>query len=149
MKIEEAIQQKKFRTEHQKLIVNVLYSASWISQSSARLLKPFGISQEQYNILRILRGVHPQPATVKMLTERMIDKMSNASRLVEKLRQKGLVERSECSKDRRRVDVCITEKGLVLLEQAGKVMGTDLELRVHLNEQEAEMLNALLDKMRG
>jgi DNA-binding MarR family transcriptional regulator len=149
MKIEEAIQQKKFRTEYQKLIVNVLYSASWISQSSTRLLKPFGISQEQYNLLRILRGVHPEPATVKMLTERMIDKMSNASRLVEKLRQKGLVERNECPMDRRRVDVCLTEKGLVLLESAGKVMSADLELRENLHEQEAEVLNALLDKMRG
>lgn len=150
MRIEEAIQQKRFRSEYQKVVVNILYTASWLSQLSARMLKSLGISPEQYNLLRILRGMHPEPATVKLLTDRMIDKTSNASRLVEKLRLKGLVERTECPADRRRVDVCITEKGLALLKKADVFIEGDLELQLtNLNTTEAEQLNALLDQLRG
>ena len=150
MRIEEAIQQKRFRSEYQKLVVNLLYSASWLQQFSNQLLKPYGISQEQFNILRILRGMHPEPATVKLLTERMIDKMSNASRLVEKLRVKGLVERHECPLDRRRVDVSITQKGLELIEKASLAMDTQGDAQMaNLSTMEAAALNELLDKMRG
>lgn len=150
MRIEEAIQQKRFRSEYQKLVVNLLYSASWLQQFSNQLLKPYGISQEQFNILRILRGMHPEPATVKLLTERMIDKMSNASRLVEKLRVKGLVERHECPLDRRRVDVSITQKGLELIEKASLAMDTQGDAQMaNLSTVEAAALNELLDKMRG
>ena len=150
MRIEEAIQQKRFRSEYQKLVVNLLYSASWLQQFSNQLLKPYGISQEQFNILRILRGMHPEPATVKVLTERMIDKMSNASRLVEKLRVKGLVERHECPLDRRRVDVSITQKGLELLEKASLAMDEQGDAQMaNLSTMEAAALNELLDKMRG
>jgi DNA-binding MarR family transcriptional regulator len=88
MKIEKAINQKAFKNPHQKAHINVLYTASWLSQQNAKVLKPFQISWQQFNILRILRGMAPQPATVKLLTERMIDKTSNASRLVEKLKRK-------------------------------------------------------------
>ena len=150
MRIEEAIQQKRFRSEYQKLVVNLLYSASWLQQFSNQLLKPYGISQEQFNILRILRGMHPEPATVKLLTERMIDKMSNASRLVEKLRVKGLVERHECPLDRRRVDVLITQKGLDLIERASQAMDVQGDAYMSgLNLEEAALLNSLLDKLRG
>jgi len=150
MRIEEAIQQKRFRSEYQKLVVNLLYSASWLQQFSNQLLKPYGISQEQFNILRILRGMHPEPATVKLLTERMIDKMSNASRLVEKLRVKGLVERHECPLDRRRVDVLITQKGLDLIERASQAMDVQGDAYMSgLNLEEATLLNSLLDKLRG
>ena len=150
MRIEEAIQQKRFRSEHQKLVVNLLYSASWLQQFSNQLLKPYGISQEQFNILRILRGMHPEPATVKLLTERMIDKMSNASRLVEKLRVKGLVERHECPLDRRRVDVLITQKGLDLIERASQAVDVQGDAYMSgLTLEEAALLNSLLDKLRG
>ena len=93
MKIEEAIQQKSFSNEYQKVHINVLYTAAYLSQIASSALKPYKISWQQFNILRILRGLQPEPATVKLLTERMIDKMSNASRLVEKLKQKGYVEK--------------------------------------------------------
>jgi DNA-binding MarR family transcriptional regulator len=150
MRIEEAIQQKRFRSEYQKLVVNLLYSASWLQQFSNQLLKPYGISQEQFNILRILRGMHPEPATVKLLTERMIDKMSNASRLVEKLRVKGLVERHECPLDRRRVDVLITQKGLDLIERASQAVDVQGDAYMSgLTLEEAALLNSLLDKLRG
>ncbi|MCB0551511.1 MAG: MarR family transcriptional regulator [Phaeodactylibacter sp.] len=149
MRIEEEINQKKFKSVYQKAHINVLFTASWLSQNSAQMLKPFKISWQQFNILRILRGMYPEPATIKLLTERMIDKMSNASRLVEKLKQKGLVERRVCPSDRRRVDIEITEKGLQLLEDVSRVMEEGLHQRMNgLTQSEAEQLNLLLDKLR-
>jgi len=150
MKIEQEIQQKKFKSPYQKAHINVLYTASWLSQHSMQVLKPYKISWQQFNILRILRGLHPEPATVKLLTERMIDKMSNASRLVEKLVQKGLVDRKDCLEDRRRVNVYINQRGLELLEKASRALENNLhEQMSYLTEEEAEELNRLLDKMRG
>ncbi len=151
MRIEEAIKQNKpFSSEFQKAIVNLVYTASWWNQVATRLLRPFGISQEQYNILRILRGMGDQPATIKTLTERMLDNNSNASRLVEKLKKKALVERLECPMDRRRVDITITAKGLQLLDETSKIMESDMHSHLtHLTENEAQQLNELLDKMRG
>ncbi|PHN01544.1 MarR family winged helix-turn-helix transcriptional regulator [Flavilitoribacter nigricans] len=149
MKIEEAIQQKKFRDEYHKAHINVLFTASWIHQQSLKALKPFNISWQQFNILRILRGMYPEPASVKSLTERMIDKMSNASRLVEKLKQKGLVERRSCKFDRRQVDVVITDQGLELLSQASAAMEDQMDLsKSQLSEEQAAQLNDLLDAMR-
>jgi DNA-binding MarR family transcriptional regulator len=149
MKIEDAIQQKKFRDQYHKVHINILYTASWLHQQSLRALKPFNISWQQYNILRILRGMHPEPASVKLLTERMIDKMSNASRLVEKLKQKGLVERRSCKSDRRQVDVIITEEGLELLKRASCAMDEQLDAtKGQLSEEQAMQLNELLDAMR-
>lgn len=149
MKIEEEIKQKKFKSVYHKAHINVLFTASWLSQNSAHLLKPYKISWQQFNILRILRGMHPEPATVKLLTGRMIDKMSNASRLVEKLKQKGYVERRVCPSDRRRVDIEITEKGLEVLEGISRVMEEGLHQKMNrLSAEEAEQLNCLLDKLR-
>lgn len=151
MRIEDAIKQTKpFSSEFQKAIVNLVYTASWWNQVATRMLRPFGISQEQYNILRILRGMTGCPATIKTLTERMLDNNSNASRLVEKLKQKGLVDRLECPVDRRRVDITITEKGLKLLDETQSLMeGSVRKNFENLSEEEARQLNELLDKMRG
>lgn len=151
MRLEDAIKQTKpFSSEFQKAIVNLVYTASWWNQLANRMLRPFGISQEQYNILRILRGMGNNPATIKTLTERMLDNNSNASRLVEKLKLKGLVERLECPVDRRRVDITITEKGLKLLDETQDLMEGSIRSEfAHLNEDEARQLNELLDKMRG
>ena len=149
MKIEEAIQQKKFISEHQKALINLIYTSGQVLSSNTRLLRPFNISQQQFNILRILRGMNPQPATVKLLTERMLDKMSNASRLVEKLKQKGLVERVISENDRRRVDISITDEGLKLVEAASIVIEEDMgRVREVLTEEEARQLSDLLDKVR-
>ncbi len=150
MKIEEAIQQKQFKNEHLKAHINILYTASFLNQKTLQTLKPFQISPQQFNILRILRGMHPKPASVKLLTEKMIDKMSNASRLVEKLRNKGLVEREACDDDRRKVDVVITPAGLQLLEHAS----TAIEQMIHdygqsITAHEALALNELLDRLRS
>ncbi len=150
MKIEDAIQQKKFISEHQKALINILYTSGQVLSNNTRTLRPFNISQQQFNILRILRGMHPQPATVKLLTARMLDKMSNASRLVEKLKQKGLVERLPCEDDRRRVDISITEKGLNLVGEASIAIEEDMaKIRSVLTTEEAQQLSDLLDKVRA
>ncbi len=149
MKIEEAIQQKKFVNPHHKMTLNILYTAGQILSRNTRILRPFNISQQQFNILRILRGMHPEPATVKLLTERMLDQMSNASRLVEKLKQKGLVKRTTCENDRRRVDISITEAGLQLLAEASEKLESDMEyMNANLTPEEALQLSDLLDKAR-
>lgn len=149
MKLEEAIQQTKFISEHQKVHLNILFSASWLSQRSIAILKPYGLTWQQFNVLRILRGRYPEPATVKLLTERMIDKMSNASRLVDKLLAKDLVVRVTSKEDRRRVDVSITDAGLKLLEEASAELENEMRFeKGYLSCTEAEELNRLLDKMR-
>ena len=150
MRLEDEIQQSKFKNQYQKLVVNLIYSAGWMSGKNLQLMKEFDLSMQQFNILRILRGRHPEPASVKLLTERMLDKMSNASRLVEKLKQKGLVERTACPTDRRQVDIEITNKGIDVVNKASKILeANNDDLLSTLTEAEAKQINDLLDKMRG
>ena len=149
MKIEDEIKQPVFRSEYHKAYINLVYTSGWLQQEQAALFKPFGVTLPQYNILRILRGQYPKPATVSLLIDRMLDKTSNASRIVDKLEAKGLVTRKQCPSDRRTVDVLITEKGLALLkEMDGLESGQGAGVR-NLTGQEAEQLNYLLDKIRG
>lgn len=149
MRIEEEIKQTKpFVNPQTKAVVNLNFTASWLSGVQAEMLKPYGISIQQYNILRILKGMHPKPATVKILIERMIDKNSNASRLVDKLLKKGLLERNTCPRDRRRVDVMITEGGLDMVSQVTKGMKKN-EIFMNLTNEEANLLSDLLDKLRS
>lgn len=149
VKIEEAIQQKQFKDPFNKAVVNLLYTNSYLVTSQNALFKPYGISPEQYNVLRILRGQNGVPTTVSSIQDRMLNKMSNASRLVEKLKVKGLVKRSECPNDRRQVDVLITEEGLkVLAELQVKVEQGNKDF-VNLTLEEVNLLNDLLDKLRG
>ena len=150
MRLEDEIVQKKFKSPYQKAIINILYTSNWLGTLHGHILKPYGLTRQQYNILRILRGQHPNPATIRLLTERMLDKMSNASRLVEKLRQKELVERDPCQEDRRQVNVKISEKGLELLKELdAALVEVDKTMRNGLTEEEAKELNRILDKLRG
>lgn len=150
MEIGKEIKQSKFKSEHQKMLINILFTSGWLNSKHGSNLKPHGISSQQYNLLRILRGQHPKPATVNLLIERMLDKNSNASRLVEKLRLKKLVERATCPEDRRAVNVVITKKGLDLLVELDSLEETFIEeLRENLTEQEAAQINLLLDKLRN
>lgn len=149
MKLEEEIKQLKFKTEYHKLMVNILFTGNWVYNFNKKFLKNYGLSPEQFNVLRILRGQRPKPSTINLLNERMLDKMSNVSRLVEKLRLKELVERTECCEDRRQVDIVITNKGMQLLSDIDKNIST-LERRFEvLSPEEAETLNTLLDKLRA
>ena len=150
MKLEKEIVQKRFNNEHQKLVVNILFTSNWLNRLHNQIMKPHGITTQQYNILRILRGQHPQPATIRLLTERMLDKMSNASRLVEKLRQKGLLERDTCPGDRRQVNVVINEKGLAFLKGVDSSMQSiEQELQHRIGSEDAKEVNRILDLLRG
>ncbi len=147
MRLEDEIMQKKFKSEYHKLLINIIFTGNWVNAESIKFLKQFGISPQQYNLMRILRGRHPESASITLLTERMLDKMSNASRLVEKLKKKSLVERIECPNDRRKVEVTINEKGLELLK---KIDDYEYEKNFkNLSVTEAKLLNSLLDKFRG
>lgn len=146
--IEEEIKQKKFANEFQKLAVNILFTSSWVSGRINTILKPHEISVQQYNILRILRGQYPNPAPLKLLTDRMIDKMSNTSRLIDKLMKKKLVERKICADNRRQVDIRITEAGLTLLENL-TVLIEEKNMKIGIKENDAQLLNQLLDKLRS
>src|SRR5258705_11570014 len=114
--IEEEIKQhKKFDSEYEKAAVNIMFTSSWLYNMNASRMKKHDITPEQYNVLRILRGSYPKPLMLGNVTCRMVDKSSNATRLVEKLRQKHYVERELCETNLRQVDIVITEKGLALL----------------------------------
>lgn len=149
MKIEEAIKQKKFKSEYQKLYINIIYTANWLNNESIKTLKPFGISPQQYNVLRILKGQHPNAISVNNIIDRMLDKNSNASRLVDKLKQKELVEREVSSNDRRQVDIKITEKGILLLDEIAEKMDSFIDIRNSISENEAAITNEILDKLRN
>lgn len=149
MEIGKEIKQAKFKNEYQKLLINIMFTSNWLAAKHACNIKAYGISSQQFNLLRILRGQHPKPATVNLLIDRMLDKNSNASRLVEKLRLKKLVERATCQDDRRAVNVVITQKGLDMLAEIDREEDKFLESLKNLTEQEAEALNTLLDKLRS
>ena len=149
MKLEDEIKSRKFSSEWQKAHVNVLFTSAWLNTKIMPLFKSAGISSQQYNILRILKGQYPNAVPLKLLTERMIDKMSNTSRLVEKLCQKKMVDRKTCKSSRRQVDISLTEKGAKIVEELNlKVDNYHKSINV-LSLEEAKELNNLLDKLRG
>ena len=148
MRIEDEIKQSQFQDEHQKAMINLIYTAGWLQLRQACAFKQFALTSPQFNILRILRGQHPQPATVALLIERMLDKTSNASRIVDRLEEKKLVTRTVCPANRRAVDIRITRAGLDLLDQIEESGVLNSRKNMALNEDEMRQLNALLDKMR-
>ncbi len=149
MPLEEDIKQEKFQSDHQKASINILYTGSWLYNMNASHLKKFGITPEQFNVLRILRGSFPKPMMLSEITERMIDKNSNCTRLVEKLRQKGLVNRVTCENNRRQVDISITDKGQVLLKKIDTHQPSWMETMGKISKAEAKELNRILDKLRS
>lgn len=150
MSIEKDIkQQKPFKSSYQKLVVNLIYTSNWMSSEQQGLLKPFDLSSQQYNVLRILRGQYPNPITVNGIIERMLDKMSNASRLVDKLLLKGYVSRCDNVDDRRACDIRITETGSEILKKIDALQEAADEKMKRLSPEEAELLSSLLDKLRG
>ncbi|MCH7400599.1 MarR family winged helix-turn-helix transcriptional regulator [Belliella kenyensis] len=149
MRIEDEIKQKAFKDPYNKVVVNLLYTHSYFVTKQSALFKPYGLSPEQYNVMRILRGQQGKPITVSSIQDRMLNKMSNASRLVEKLKQKGYVVREECPSDRRQVDIVITESGLDILNQLEESVYAFNKTVVNLSEEETIQLNELLDKFRG
>jgi DNA-binding MarR family transcriptional regulator len=149
MTIQEEIKQSEFANEYQKLIINQLFTGRWVGEKVSHHLKPFGLSSQQYNVLRILRGQEKNGISVNAITERMIDKMSNVSRLIDKLNVKGFINRTTNSADRRQVDIEISESGLELLKQIDLVENELNSSFNNLTIHEAKHLNDLLDKLRG
>ena len=149
MKIEDEIQQKKFKDDYQKLIVNLLYTSNWINAHFEQLFKGSDITLQQYNVLRILRGQFPNPSSIKLIKERMLDRMSDASRIVDKLVAKKLVMRKQSDCDKRSVDVIISNTGLNLLQSLDVLDEKPKELLKSLSQAEITELNNLLDKLRG
>ena len=135
----------KFPNEKVKALLNIKYTAGWLDQVGTELLKPYNISEQQYNILRILRGAAKE-ITVTEVKEHMIQKSPNSTRLMDKLCEKKLIDRSRCESDRRVVFVKINKKGLNLLE---RINMSDFDAYINrLTEEEAKLLNQLLDKLR-
>ena len=151
MRLEDEIKQPIFQSDAQKAYLNVVYTAGWMGQRQVAAFKPYGLTGPQFNVLRILRGQHPLPATVALLIDRMLDKTSNASRIVDKLEEKKLVTRTVCPANRRAVDIRITEAGLRLLRQIddeGLADPANSGLN-NLTAAELRQLNTLLDKIRA
>ncbi len=147
MGIEKDIQQTNFRNEFQKMSINIIYTANWLNEKMSQILATEDITQQQYNILRILRGSECPLSTLK-IRERMLDKMSDTSRIVDRLIVKGLVEKTACIKDKRLVDITISKKGLQLLEKLDSLNEHIDSILKGVSEKEAQAMNQILDKLR-
>lgn len=149
MRIEDEIQQKDFKDDHRRLVVNLLFTNNWLNQQFIPFFKKLGLTLQQYNVLSILRGQQPQPVCFGELQERMIDRNSNVTRLVDKLIEKGYVTRDICQANRRMIEVRLTPAGMEKLQQIDAQM-PDFYQRFHnLTRDEAVLASNLLDKLRG
>ncbi|HEY0354646.1 MAG TPA: MarR family transcriptional regulator [Flavisolibacter sp.] len=149
MAIQHEIQQTSFSGPRQKAMINLLFTYGWVIEKIKDFLSKEDITHQQFNILRILRGSHPKPLSTLQIRERMLDKMSDTSRIVDRLVIKGLVKKTTCAKDKRLVDVIITDKGQRLLRKIDAEADHISEIMSRLSEKDAEMLSLLLDKLRG
>ncbi len=148
MSLEKDISQTVFRTEYQKAILNILYTQNYLVTRMNEVFKPFDITRQQYNVLRILRGQYPDPASINLIRERMLEKMSDTSRIVERLRVKGLITRADGKIDKRAAEVTITDAGLDLLRRMRRPVEELESMLDALSLPEAQQLNHLLDKIR-
>ena len=149
MGIEKEIHQQTFRNQRQKALVNLLYTYGWAIEKIKNFLAQEDITHQQYNILRILRGAYPKPLSTLQIRERMLDRMSDTSRIVDRLVLKGLVQKTICPTDKRLVDVLITERGQALLGALDQQSDSMDHIMGSLTEEEAETFSQLLDKLRG
>jgi DNA-binding MarR family transcriptional regulator len=148
MTLEKDINQRRFRNEHQKSVINLIYTYNWMNEQIKKIFDQYDITPQQFNILRILRGAG-EPLSTLQIRQRMLDRMSDTSRIVDRLIKKGLVKKNTCKTDRRLVDVIITERGKKLLE---KLDANDEEMDAvfrNLTIADAKTLNLLLDKIRN
>lgn len=148
MKLENAIEQYEFPTEQQKLLINLIYTHNWSINKIKAFLSDFDLTVQQFNILRIVRGQRPNPTNMNLLRSRMLDKMSDTSRVVDRLRNKGLLERCKSKSDRRSVDITITEKGLQVLAQVDQHSDFLNNLFGNLSTEQAKIMNDYLDQIR-
>jgi MarR family 2-MHQ and catechol resistance regulon transcriptional repressor len=149
MGIDKDIQQYNFKSSRQKAMINLLYSYGWVLERIKDFLSKEDITHQQFNILRILRGSLPHPLSTLQIRERMLDRMSDTSRIVDRLVAKELVKKTTCEKDKRLVDVIITDKGLELLSRLDAKEDVSQDIMANFTENDAEMLSNLLDKLRN
>jgi DNA-binding MarR family transcriptional regulator len=148
MKLEEALQTQQFRNEQHKASLNILYTAWWLKTAISRELKTFGLTHEQYNVMRILKGKAPQPMCVKDIAGRMIEKSSNVPRIIARLAAKKLVKRAADPSDKRHTVMQLTASGLSLLEKTTQKINESADKWIGLSNKEASQLNYLLEKTR-
>jgi DNA-binding MarR family transcriptional regulator len=148
MSLEKDIHQSKFNNEHQKVMVNIIYTANWMNEQLKYFFDKEDITQQQFNILRILRGAG-EPISTLQIRQRMLDKMSDTSRIVDRLVIKGLVKKTTSPTDKRLVDVSITSKGKKVLEKIDASQTQIDAISNNLTDADAKAMNSLLDKMRG
>ncbi len=149
MKLEQAIQQSAFVSDDQKLSLNFIYTYNCFKETQKVFFKQYGITSQQFNVLRILRGNYPKPYTTSQIRDRMLDKMSDASRIVDRLVKKGLVKRTTTKTDKRLVDILISDKGLALLDSIDQPLNQHMAKTFgKFNQKDKETLNKLLDRMR-
>jgi len=141
--------QTSFKNAYQKTRLNIHYTHSYLSNKSQELFKSYGLSPSQFNVLRILRGQHPEAASIGLIKERMIDKSSDVSRIADRLVAKDLIERSECKLDRRQKDIMISKKGLQLLTKMDVCEKKLDKLLKHVSVADLDKLNMLLDAIRN
>lgn len=150
MKFENAIKQTKFESAQQKAMLNVMYTANWIRDLQSDLFRSYDLLPQHYNILRIIKGKHPEPVSPSDIKEVMLDKGNDVTRLVDKLVKQKLVDRNLCPDNRRKIDIYLTKQGLKLIDEMGKQLQPKLkQITGKLNSKEAELLSDLLDKLRS
>ncbi len=150
MKIDQAIKQSKFESAHQKAFINIMYTANWLRDQQEDLFKEQDILPQHYNILRILKGSHPQPVSPGQIKEVMLDKGTDLTRIIDKLVKKDLVKRHVCEVNRRKVDVHITKEGLKFLNELNDpIRKLSSHIKKNISDKEAEKLSDLLDELRG
>ncbi len=147
MKLEEAIRQKRFRGSRHKAFLNIIWAHNLLSGKLEQVMKRAGLTSRQYNVLRILRGSHPEPMAMHEVKNRLLDRQSDLTRLTDRLIQKGWIERLDCPTDRRRVHIRITEAGLALLASLDYIEQEVDALLASLTDAEVDELNRLLDKL--
>lgn len=149
MKLEQAIQSNKFKSEVHKAGLNILYTAWWLKTVMSRELKEFGLTHEQYNVLRILKGKHPEHMCVRDIACRMIEKNSNVPRIIDRLELKKLVKRATSAFDKRETVVSLTQGGITILEASTTAVNQVTDTNLTICSEDACQLNMLLEKIRS
>ena len=148
MKLEQAIKSTKFNNEVHKAGLNILYTAWWLKTVMSKDLKEYGLTHEQYNVLRILKGKHPEQMCVRDIACRMIEKNSNVPRIVDRLELKKLVKRSTSEIDKRETVITLTQSGITILEASTAILNKLMDETIAISDKEATALNKLLEKVR-
>jgi len=149
VKLEQAIQSTKFKSEVQKAVLNTLYTAWWLKTVMSKELKEFGLTHEQYNVLRILKGKYPEQMCVRDVACRMIEKSSNVPRIIDRLELKKLVKRATSLIDKRETVITLTQSGIAILEASTRILDKSMDdNRFMMNCEDAEKLNSLLERLR-